>query len=210
MAIVLIKILTRDFRAKLKNFNVSLWEKDHREANGTLYLALDKDVFKVAKFICDNSNTDTDFWNKSMMEPIIYPEKPYLRAWRLILSLSKLPVTVSLFQNRVYEITDSLPQNEAKLLIMEYSDKERKKYERLKMKFDPVFIQMMKDPRIRIDEDVRIFVWRRDQGMCAKCGSREALEYDHIIPVSKGGNNLARNVELLCARCNRLKADNIQ
>ncbi|MBF0103144.1 MAG: HNH endonuclease, partial [Desulfobacterales bacterium] len=42
-----------------------------------------------------------------------------------------------------------------------------------------------------------------------RCGSRENLEYDHIIPVSKGGSNTARNIELLCEKCNREKSDKI-
>jgi len=213
MATALVKILTRDFRVKLKHFNVALWEKEHQGCHkgmSVTYAALGKPVYEAVKFICDNSASDTDLWNKSMMEPIILSEKPYLRAWELILSLPKLPINVSLFQNRVYEITDSLPEEEAKLTILEYSDKERKKYERLKMKFDHQFIKMMMDPRIRIPEEVRIFVWRRDQGKCASCGSRQDIEYDHMIPVSKGGNNSARNVELLCSKCNRLKADKIQ
>ncbi|MBU4140690.1 MAG: HNH endonuclease, partial [Candidatus Omnitrophica bacterium] len=52
-------------------------------------------------------------------------------------------------------------------------------------------------------------VWRRDGGKCVKCGSRENLEFDHIIPVVKGGSNTARNVELLCEKCNREKKDKI-
>lgn len=63
--------------------------------------------------------------------------------------------------------------------------------------------------RTRIPEDVQIFVWRRDQGRCVKCGSRENLEFDHIIPVSKGGSNSARNIQLLCQKCNRTKHDKI-
>ena len=61
-----------------------------------------------------------------------------------------------------------------------------------------------------IPEAVRIAVWRRDEGKCAKCGSRENLEYDHIIPISKGGSNTVRNIELLCEECNRKKRDNIE
>ncbi|WP_408962540.1 HNH endonuclease [Pseudanabaena mucicola] len=53
-------------------------------------------------------------------------------------------------------------------------------------------------------------VWRRDSGQCVKCSSRENLEYDHIIPVSKGGSNTTRNIELLCEACNRSKGANIQ
>jgi 5-methylcytosine-specific restriction endonuclease McrA len=54
------------------------------------------------------------------------------------------------------------------------------------------------DRRSAIPASVRIEVWRRDQGRCARCGSQERLEFDHIIPVSLGGSNSARNIELLC------------
>jgi hypothetical protein len=59
--------------------------------------------------------------------------------------------------------------------------------------------------RETIPERVRHEVWRRDQGQCVDCGSRERLEFDHIIPVSRGGSNTARNIELRCQACNRRK-----
>ena len=62
---------------------------------------------------------------------------------------------------------------------------------------------------ISIPSRVRIFVWRRDQGRCVECGTNERLEYDHIIPVAKGGSNTARNLQLLCAVCNRKKGPRI-
>lgn len=52
-------------------------------------------------------------------------------------------------------------------------------------------------------------VWRRDQGRCVDCGSRERLELDHVIPISKGGSNTARNLELRCETCNRRKGATI-
>ena len=61
-----------------------------------------------------------------------------------------------------------------------------------------------------IPAHVRREVWRRDQGKCVKCGSRERLEFDHIIPVSQGGSNTARNIELLCEKCNRAKGAKIE
>lgn len=63
--------------------------------------------------------------------------------------------------------------------------------------------------RNKMSESVRNAVWRRDRGQCTECGSRENLEYDHIIPVSKGGGNTVRNLELLCESCNRKKSDKI-
>jgi TPR repeat protein len=64
--------------------------------------------------------------------------------------------------------------------------------------------------RAAIPSSVRQEVWRRDGGVCVKCGSRRNLEYDHIVPVSKGGSNTARNIELLCETCNRSKSASIQ
>jgi hypothetical protein len=63
--------------------------------------------------------------------------------------------------------------------------------------------------RQRISENVQIFVWNRDNGRCVKCGSQEKLEFDHIIPISKGGSNTARNIQLLCEKCNRAKRNKI-
>jgi hypothetical protein len=56
-----------------------------------------------------------------------------------------------------------------------------------------------------IPERVRHEVWRRDRGSCVECGSRGRLEFDHIIPVSRGGSNTTRNIELRCEPCNRRK-----
>lgn len=61
----------------------------------------------------------------------------------------------------------------------------------------------------RIPIAVQREVWRRDKGKCSNCGSREKLEYDHIIPFSKGGSNTVRNIELLCEKCNRKKSNKI-
>ena len=60
-----------------------------------------------------------------------------------------------------------------------------------------------------IPKNIQREVWRRDGGKCVECGSRERLEYDHIIPFSKGGSNTARNIELRCEKCNRRKGDKI-
>lgn len=61
----------------------------------------------------------------------------------------------------------------------------------------------------RISQDVKDKVWRRDEGKCVECGSNFNLEFDHIIPFSKGGANTYRNIQLLCESCNRSKSDKL-
>jgi hypothetical protein len=66
------------------------------------------------------------------------------------------------------------------------------------------------DNRVRsVTQDVKDKVWNRDGGICVQCGNNENLEFDHIIPFSKGGSNTYRNIQLLCQTCNREKSDNI-
>ena len=61
----------------------------------------------------------------------------------------------------------------------------------------------------RIPEHIRNAVWRRAQGKCEICHSQYKLEFDHIIPISKGGSNSYRNIQLLCEKCNRSKSAKI-
>jgi len=67
----------------------------------------------------------------------------------------------------------------------------------------------IKSSREKISQDILDAVWRRDEGKCVECGSREKLEFDHIIPLSKGGANTYRNIQLLCEMCNRKKSNKI-
>ncbi|GHT16630.1 hypothetical protein FACS1894189_0770 [Planctomycetales bacterium] len=56
-----------------------------------------------------------------------------------------------------------------------------------------------------IPDEVKREVLRRDGGQCLCCGIKSDLEYDHIDPYSKGGQNTADNLQLLCRRCNASK-----
>lgn len=77
--------------------------------------------------------------------------------------------------------------------------KEVERFERFE-KINPAY-------REQIAEEVRMYVWRRDNGRCVKCNSDLNLEFDHIIPLSKGGSNTERNIQLLCSQCNKKKSD---
>lgn len=60
-----------------------------------------------------------------------------------------------------------------------------------------------------IPHEVKVAVWQRDQGKCVQCGATSYLEFDHIIPFSKGGANTVNNVQLLCRKCNLAKGGRI-
>jgi len=61
-----------------------------------------------------------------------------------------------------------------------------------------------------IPDDVKKAVWKRYLGKCSLCGASENLHFDHIIPVTKGGSNNEKNVQILCAQCNLKKSDSIE
>jgi 5-methylcytosine-specific restriction endonuclease McrA len=60
-----------------------------------------------------------------------------------------------------------------------------------------------------ISDAVKRTVWERDGGKCVQCGAAENIEYDHKVPVSKGGNSDETNIQLLCRPCNRSKRTKI-
>ena len=60
-----------------------------------------------------------------------------------------------------------------------------------------------------IPQDVKVEVYHRDGGRCVICNSDVSLEFDHIIPFSKGGANTVENIQLLCHACNLKKRANL-
>ncbi|MDI9917646.1 HNH endonuclease [Rhodococcus sp. IEGM 1379] len=64
-------------------------------------------------------------------------------------------------------------------------------------------------PTRHIPPHVKAAVYQRDRGVCVQCGNGQYLEYDHIIPFSRGGANTEGNLQLLCRACNLAKGANI-
>lgn len=56
-----------------------------------------------------------------------------------------------------------------------------------------------------IPRELREQVWLRDGGRCVQCGSAFDIQYDHIIPVVRGGATSLENLQILCGRCNQRK-----
>ncbi len=62
-----------------------------------------------------------------------------------------------------------------------------------------------------ISSEIKKEVWKRDNGKCVICESTKNLHFDHDLPFSKGGTSLtAKNIRLLCAKCNLSKSDKIE
>ncbi|MFJ8699451.1 HNH endonuclease [Streptomyces ardesiacus] len=51
----------------------------------------------------------------------------------------------------------------------------------------------------------RTRVLARDRFTCQRCGAREHLEVDHIVPVARGGSWELENLWVLCRSCHRRK-----
>ncbi len=49
-------------------------------------------------------------------------------------------------------------------------------------------------------------VWSQDRSACKICGSRYALQIDHVHPWILGGSNRESNLRLLCRSCNQRQA----
>ena len=63
-----------------------------------------------------------------------------------------------------------------------------------------------------IPQDVMLKVVRRDGQICQSCFQPvpdNEVEFDHIIPFSKGGTSTTDNIKLCCRTCNRRKSDSL-
>lgn len=66
--------------------------------------------------------------------------------------------------------------------------------------------------RKSLAKKTRFEIFKRDKFTCQYCGKSTPsviLEIDHVIPVSKGGNDLEENLITSCFECNRGKGDGL-
>jgi len=195
------------------DLHVSRFKSEERvsirvEARGEVFLVCDNISKFLPKSREQKNSTREGVKGLTQIKPIRVVKSPSseFSPWAVDPNLSEF---YYLYRDNIYRLDREYSENEILLLIMDYEDKERRKFERLRKNFE-LTQEIEREPRREsIPEEVRIAVWRRDGGKCARCGSREKLEYDHIIPVSRGGSNTVRNIELLCESCNRKKKDNI-
>jgi hypothetical protein len=109
-----------------------------------------------------------------------------------------------------YWSTGQFAASDVRALLLERERRERRRLEHAHTMMrveDGLAVEERVGARQRqpLSEDVKRFVFRRDEGICQTCGSRELLQFDHILPVAMGGSDEPENLQLLCADCNRAK-----
>jgi 5-methylcytosine-specific restriction endonuclease McrA len=181
-------------------------------------------VIGVAHARCTTSYDLNNYGSQHCVgEPIIY--WAFTLAGRVLLALfwprrqvespSPLHAVPEYDEAELLESDDELDPDEEDFLIARAKavDKERKRQADLawakRVLTDGVSAKQSMPRRDAIPRGVRHAVWVRDGGKCVECGSAEKLEFDHIIPVSMGGANTERNLQLLCEGCNRRKGKSL-
>ena len=108
-----------------------------------------------------------------------------------------------LYRDECYRDDDGLSELEMRALVLERESQKGRRVQKAIALMEQR--TMPSTGREAIPDEVKIYVWQRDGGCCVSCAAREQLEFDHVIPVSLGGANTARNLQLLCVECNRRK-----
>lgn len=111
------------------------------------------------------------------------------------------------FEGRFYKTDEDLSSQDILALLRERERRQRRQLERA---YDNLRLdQQPRSTRQPIPREVRRAVFERDGGRCVQCGSNFDLQYDHILPVARGGATSVPNLQLLCADCNREKSDSL-
>jgi hypothetical protein len=77
------------------------------------------------------------------------------------------------------------------------------------------FLELMRGGEKRLErrsrsipQPVKIAVLTRDGGKCRRCRGTQDLQYDRIVPNSRGGSSTdVNNIQLLCGKCSSLKSN---
>jgi 5-methylcytosine-specific restriction endonuclease McrA len=112
------------------------------------------------------------------------------------------------FQGRFHWDNDDLRPDDVYALLVTRQQRARGQVDRAKE-----MVVMGGAPRRtrrgHISDELKHYIWMRDGGRCRHCGSGSEIQYDHVIPVSKGGATSAENLQILCGKCNRRKSDGL-
>jgi hypothetical protein len=187
-----------------------------------------KDTFMYHIIVQQVGSVQADMIANSVLQEMYEALDPdyYARLWQ---NQNEIPILVSayslnaeltgeqfrligklwLYQGFAYKAPIDLDPEDILVLIKAAEIHKEKSLSRQRRLVDYSMNVETRRQRQHIPNNIKLFVWQRDGGRCVVCGSNKNLEFDHDIPVSKGGSNTARNIRLLCEVCNRSKRDEI-
>jgi HNH endonuclease len=111
------------------------------------------------------------------------------------------------FHDCIYWDDDSLSAEDVKALVLQ---RERSQQRKLQTAHSLMRAEEDGRPtRTPVPVEIRRAVFERDGGKCVECGSNFDLQYDHILPVARGGATTVENLQLLCVDCNQRKSDSL-
>jgi hypothetical protein len=166
---------------------------------------------------CENRNADRHSGLPEFIPPI--SNTPRVRSKIEALSATRFTLQVTLpatARDKLRRLQDLLahavPNGDVAEVIERSFDAHLEKLERQKF---GIGAKKRGAPTVRsIPAQIRKAVYDRDGGQCAhvyadgrRCPNKAKLEFDHIIPVAKGGKTTIDNLRLLCRAHNQHAAD---
>ncbi len=112
-----------------------------------------------------------------------------------------------MFRGRVFCEDEGYEAGDVLALLVERERRKRRQLDRAHAVLNRE--REVASQRTAISRDLKLVVWERDGGRCIECGSDRLLEFDHVIPLALGGSSSERNLQILCADCNRAKGDSL-
>lgn len=160
-----------------------------------------------------DADPDADIWSDDRHDAEIESET---RRERTRQTIAEVLRRLIMFQGNCFLVDENLSEDDQEerllLLVEDFVNKRRLELERLRKRvrwqrrmLGLENVDLNFERRDIPDELVRQIIDRDE--VCRRCGSHEDLQLDHIIPVSRGGNDTEENLRLLCGACNRKRGD---
>lgn len=170
--------------------NVSLYHQPgFWTGKGPAILQVGRNSYRLSKF---TKQEWADAQERQLQNPIAITSIGDRRYWQ--------------FENRFYWENEGLRSMEIKALLIVKNQRRQQQIDRAKDTVAMGSAPRAATARRAIPDDVKQYIWARDEARCRSCGSTSELQFDHVIPLAMGGSSNVENLQVLCGPCNRRKS----